>query len=128
MDGLLLDTHSLIWWLLGSDRLTTRAAAAIAEADPVCVSASSAWEIATKVRIGKLPDMAERMAGYRRDLQREGFRSLAIDQRHALCAGALPGRHGDPFDRILAAQALVEGLTVVTRDPAIANFGCKVLW
>ncbi|MEH3108284.1 MAG: type II toxin-antitoxin system VapC family toxin [Sphingomonas fennica] len=128
MDGLLLDTHSLIWWLLGNNRLSTRAAAAIAEADPIWVSASSAWEIATKVRIGKLPDMAERMAGYRRDLELEGFRTLAIDQRHALRAGALPGRHGDPFDRILAAQALIEGLTVVTRDPAIAKFGCKVLW
>lgn len=114
---------------MASPRLSAKAVGAIGDPETdVYVSAASAWEIATKVRLGKLQDMADRLAFYRRDLAADGFRTIVIGEDHALLAGSLPGKHGDPFDRLLAAQALVEDLVVVTRDPAIAGFGCKVLW
>ncbi len=126
---LLLDTHAVTWWLLDDPRLSRRAGAAIAAPESVVfVSAASAWEIATKVRLGKMPEMSAILHRYELDIAEERFRVLAIEQRHSLRAGSLAGPHGDPFDRMLAAQALSLDLTVVTRDAELAAFGCEVLW
>ena len=126
---LLLDTHTIVWWLLDDDRLSDTAATVIAAAESVVhVSAASAWEIATKVRLGKMPEMVGMLHRYELDIVEERFRVLDIEQRHALRAGTLVGAHGDPFDRMIAAQALLRELTVVTRDREIAAFGCEVLW
>lgn len=128
-ERLLLDTHSLVWWLLDDPRLSTLAAKAIAEPGAaIFVSAASAWEIATKVRLNKMPEMSGMLHRYELDLVEEGFRVAAVEQRHGLLAGSLPGAHGDPFDRMIAAQAMINELTVITRDAEIAAFGCKVLW
>lgn len=92
------------------------------------MSAASGWEIATKARLGKLPeagDVPENLAGY---LRKAGFLELSISMAHARLAGSLPGGHRDPFDRILAAQAQIEGLPVVTRDPEIAHLGASTVW
>lgn len=126
---LLLDTHAAIWWWLDSPRLGSRARQAIVENDqPVSVSAVSGIEIAIKFRIGKLAEFGDPMTRFPALMAVSRFSSLAITEAHALRAGLLPGEHRDPFDRLIAAQALIEGLTVVTRDSAFAAFGCKVLW
>jgi len=125
----LVDTHALIWWWDQNDRLTVRVRDVMADREnAVFVSAASAWEIGTKVRLGRLPSMAERIATFEADVTGDGFRHLPVLPSHGLGGGMLEGRHGDPFDRLIAAQALIEGLTVVTRDPEIAAFGCETLW
>ena len=126
---LLLDTHTVVWWLLADARLSAPARAVIADpANVVYVSAASAWEVATKVRLEKMPEMAAVISRYEADIEAEGFVPIPIEQRHSLHAGLLEGTHGDPFDRMIAAQALIQRLTVVTRDRAFHDFGCEVLW
>ena len=126
---MLLDTHAAIWWWLDSPRLGVRARAAIVAApEPVMVSAVAAIEIAIKFRIGKLPEFGDPLIRFPALMAANHFACLEIAQHHALRAGLLPGEHRDPFDRLIAAQALEENLTVVTRDPVFAAFGCKVLW
>lgn len=127
--ALLLDTHAAIWWWLDSVRLGGAARRAIIDDNlPVVVSVVSAIEIAIKYRIGKLPEFGDPQARYATLMANDRFAPLAVTQEHAIHAGLLPGDHRDPFDRLIAAQALIEGLTVVTRDPAFAAFGCDVLW
>src|SRR5574340_1213563 len=105
----LLDTHSLLWWLDGDRRLSRRARLCIAdETNVVLVSAASAWEIATKVRLGKLPGAVDVATNLSEIMAEQGFDGLSISVTHALRAGALPGPHRDPFDRMLIAQALTE--------------------
>lgn len=126
---LLLDTHALLWWLFDDERLGAGARAAIAEpANAVFVSAASAWEIATKHRLGKLPEAGDVPTELERYLREARFAALPVDLPHALAAGALPGPHRDPFDRVLIAQALAEKLVVVTRDEVFREYGAKVLW
>ena len=126
---LLLDTHTLLWWLADSPELPPRVRAKIADpAASVWVSAASAWEIATKVRLGKLDlDEAEARALETTVLE-EGFHLLPIQFRHALRSGQLASDHRDPFDRILAAQALEEDYTLVSRDPEMKRLGCRTVW
>ena len=125
----LLDTHTLLWWLDGDRRLSRRARHTIgAETTTVLVSAASAWEITTKVRIGKLPgamDVAADVAGC---LAQQRFDSLDITVLHAQRAGRLPGSHRDPFDRMLIAQAQIEDLTIVTNDRIFDTYGVSRLW
>lgn len=119
---LLLDTHVLIWWDEGA-RLAARAAGAIREADQVYVSAVSAWEIAIKASLGRL--VTERRVP---DVVAEsGFEELPVRLAHAEGAQTLAWHHRDPFDRMLAAQAIHEGLTLVTRDPIFGRYGVKTL-
>lgn len=126
---LLLDTHALLWWQTDDSRLSARARAAIAdEANEVFVSAASAWEIATKSRIGKLDDIPQAGARFDELVRADGFRHLAVDHRHALRAGGYPQEHRDPFDRMLAAQSELESLALVTVDPAFVGFGSRTLW
>ncbi len=126
---LLLDTHALLWWWKDAPQLGSTAKAAIAEpGNQVFVSAASGWEIATKVRKGQLPEFAGNLASFAEDAVRDGFELLDISARHGIAGGLLAGSHKDPFDRLIAAQALLEELVVVTRDAEIAAFGCEVIW
>lgn len=120
---LLLDTNALLWWLAG-EGLTGQAREAIADpANPVAVSAVSAWEISIKKALGKLaaPDDLEHQ------VQAGGFTPLPITIAHGIAAGQLGRHHDDPFDRMLIAQALAEGLTIVTRDKRFVDYGVALL-
>lgn len=126
---LLLDTHALLWWLDGDRKLPARVRRRIADAhSAIFVSAASAWEITTKWRIGKL-DGAEAVA---RDVNgavvKQGFTPLDISIRHAEHAGRLATDHRDPFDRILIAQAQLEGLPIATNDQVFDDFGVERFW
>ena len=126
---LLLDTHALLWWLAEPDRLSPVAHAAIAEpANRVHVSAASGWEIATKVRLGKLAVARELLDDLPGLLAAQGFQLLPITLFHGLHAGGYPMPHRDPFDRLLAAQAELSHLTLVSLDPALQAFPCRLLW
>lgn len=126
---LLLDTHALLWWLLDSPELGATARAAIADpAQRVLVSAASAWELATKQRIGKLPEAGDIVTNFSAYLRKQRFEPLPISAEHALAAGQLPGPHRDPFDRMLMAQAQIEGAAVVTTDPVFRDYGLAVVW
>ncbi len=121
---LLLDTHILLWWLADDARLPPEAHRGIADrATEVVISAATAWEIAVKRSAGRL-DAPDDLPGA---LARHGFDPLAITVEHALSAGSLPLHHGDPFDRMLIAQAHLEGLTLVTVDPTFAEYGVDLL-
>ncbi len=125
----LLDTHALLWWLSDDPALTTRARKIIAETkNVVFVSAASAWEIATKVRVGKLPTAADLAADWTGHLEREGFQMLAISGEHAVRAGLLPGTHKDPFDRMLIAQAQAENIPIVSNEALFDAYGVRRLW
>lgn len=121
--SLLLDTHALLWWLAG-DPIEPKASARIADpAVLVAVSAASVWEVGIKAALGKL-----RFDGsIAVEARRGGFESLAISFAHAELAGGLPQHHRDPFDRMLIAQAQLEKLTIVTRDPEFAAYDVEVL-
>lgn len=125
----LLDTHALIWWWLGDPSLSGPARSAMdADTNHLFVSAVSAYEIGNKVRRGQLPALRNPAEDFEHAVAQDGFTLLSVSAGHARHAGLMPGRHRDPFDRLIAAQALAEDLTVVTRDAEIAGFGCKVLW
>lgn len=121
---LLLDTHTLLWWLDEDPELQEDAQDAIRDPTSfVAVSAASVWEASIKEATGRLKvprDLVQQVVD-------EGFEPLPIDLRHARVAGALPLHHRDPFDRMLVAQAQLEGLTIVTRDPQIPSYGVAVL-
>jgi len=125
----LLDTHTLLWWLDGDRKLSRRARAVIgAEATVVFVSSASAWEIATKVRLGKLPGATEVAAELPAVVRQQDFTTLPISVVHALRAGNLPGPHRDPFDRMLIAQAQVDDLGLVSNEKAFDIYGVRRLW
>lgn len=122
--SLLLDTHVFLWWRENSPRLEADARRAIAESPAVFVSAASAWEVAIKVAAGKL-----RIPGPVDDaVEQSGFEKLAVGFRHAAATTILPPHHHDPFDRMLIAQALTEGLSLVTHDRVFARYGIPVIW
>ena len=126
---LLLDTHALLWWWKDDPRLSKRAVAAIAdEANTVMVSAASAWEIATKHRIGKLPGVETALRDFNELITADGFSHLAIAHSHANKAGTFDVEHRDPFDRMLASQAIIEGAVLVTDDAAMKMFQVKCFW
>jgi PIN domain nuclease of toxin-antitoxin system len=128
LTGYLLDTHSLLWWWTDVGRLSGAARAAIEADERIVVSTASIWEIAIKTASGKLEMIEDFQRDYRPLMASNDFEALAMTDDHALKAAFLPGRHRDPFDRMLAAQALIESLVVITRDPAFAAFGCTVIW
>lgn len=126
---LLLDTHAVLWWLENNPRLGRNAAHAIADPSNICrISAASVFEIETKHRLKKLGLPLPLLTGWETTLSAETWDILPIDLRHARHAARLTGGHGDPFDRLLAAQAEIEGLTLVTCDPAFVLFGTRTLW
>jgi PIN domain nuclease of toxin-antitoxin system len=125
----LLDTHALLWWLGDSDRLSRRAYAAIADTTgEVFVSVVSAFEIATKFQLGKLPeafDLVQDLGGW---LAGQGFLPLPLELKAALRAGLLPGPQRDPFDRLLIAQAMVHDLVLVSNEAVFDAYGVRRLW
>lgn len=119
----LLDTQVLIWSLLDDPRLSTEIRRAIAAAELVNSSAASIWEIAIKRAQGRLSvpdDLLDRA-------RRAGFEPLPISAEHGWLAGSLPRLHADPFDRVIVAQAITEGLTIATTDRRIIEYGVPVL-
>ena len=126
---LLLDTHALLWWATDDARLSPAAKGAMADPDnEVFVSAASAWEIATKHRLGKLDGVSGVTERFDEIVTADGFQHLAVGHLHALRAGGFKAEHRDPFDRMLAAQSELERMPLVTRDPAFVLFGTRTLW
>ena len=126
-DRIILDTHALLWWAADTKALSRKVRRLIEdEQTSVYVSAASAWEIATKVRLGKLKwDGSDSVESY---CIGQGFNLLPITFADAERAGSWPHDHGDPFDRMLAAQAENAGMLIATNDPKIRTFGVKTLW
>jgi PIN domain nuclease of toxin-antitoxin system len=121
--SLLLDTHVILWWLTDDLALSDEVKTRLDDEPDVYVSPASLWEVTIKQSIGKLSepiDVAE-------EIRDSGFRELPITFHHAIAAGRLPLIHRDPFDRMLVAQALCEGLTLVSRDPHIRRYDVALL-
>jgi PIN domain nuclease of toxin-antitoxin system len=121
--NLLLDTHVVLWWRADVERIARPVREAIASADVVFVSVASAWEIAIKQALGKvrLPE------SFATGVDRSGFARLTITFEHAAAAARLPRHHADPFDRMIVAQAIAEGLRLVSADPALTMYDADVL-
>ena len=120
---LLLDTQVLFWVLVEPHRLTPLATDIVGDpANQVYVSAATAWELSVKHTLGKLPVAGPVVAGYSAHLVTLRAEELAVTSAHALRAGSYRLHHRDPFDRLLAAQASLEGLTLVTQDQVFAAF------
>ena len=126
----LLDTHVMLWARTEPTRLGHRAREVIeSPASRLVVSAASAWEIATKHRLGRLPQADALLGAYSKHLDRLGANRLPVAEDHALLAGRLEWNHRDPFDRMLAAQAMIESLVLVTGDPTFSGCrGVPTLW
>ena len=130
-DGsLLLDTVAFIFWHADSPRLSAMARSALLEAPrrTVYVSAASAFEIATKVRLGKLTVPPAILHDFAYVVEGDGFRLVDVDAASAIRAGQIDGLHRDPFDRLIAAHALTLGAAVVTNDAAFTDLGVDVFW
>ena len=125
---LLLDTHTLLWWVANHPALSEAADQALNESsNEVFVSAASAWEVTTKARLGKLT--AGRLAqDFVTEVRRQGFVPLSITMDHGQRAGSLPGHHRDPFDRMLIAQAQAENLVLVSNEAIFERYGVQRLW
>ncbi|MBV8187421.1 MAG: type II toxin-antitoxin system VapC family toxin [Alphaproteobacteria bacterium] len=126
---LLLDTHAFLWWLAGDSRLTKLARSQIeAAGSDTFISAASAWEIATKYRLGKLPQAALVALDVASGIESQEFTPLPVSVLHGQAAGALPGPHRDPFDRMLVAQAMLEELVLVSNERLFDAYGVNRLW
>jgi len=130
---ILLDTHALLFALYEPERLSKSAVALIADGDnQLYVSSASAWEIATKHRLGKLDfpylDVRALLLQYGEHLKDLGALDLPVTSPHAILAGSFEAAHKDPFDRILAAQARLESLGIISKDRALDAFGVRRLW
>jgi len=126
----LLDTHVFFWALVAPDRLSNAAQSAIEDpASELIVSAVSAWELATKHRIGKLEAAGPIVLTYERQVADLGAQQLSVSTSHALLAGTLDWDHREPFDRLLAAQSMAEGMPLITKDSAFATLpGIHTIW
>jgi len=125
----LLDTHALLWWLSDDPSLSKRARTFVSQTEnAVIVSSACAWEIATKVRLGKLASAGELTGDFMGYLEREGFETLSISTQHAIRVGLLPGPHKDPFDRMLIAQAQAENLPVLSNDRVFDDYRVRRIW
>ncbi len=129
MIDVLLDTHALIWAIVKPARLSRVAAGIIHDVKSrIYVSAASAWEIATKVRLGKLNEADELVKSFEQVVPQAGYIFLPVDVNVALRAGRLVGVNGDPFDRMVAAQALAMDIPVISIDPKLDAFGIRRIW
>lgn len=127
--NILLDTHAFLWAIMQPGQLSPKVRRLLEDTETgVVVSAATAWEIATKFRLGKLPSAKLVIAEYEDAVIRLRARPLPISNAHALLAGTYVQTHRDPFDRILAAQSEIEELTLVSKDRALRQFGVKLLW
>lgn len=127
--NILLDTHAFLWAVMEPRKLSAKVRRLLEDqATGTVVSTASAWEIATKFRLGKLPGAAAVVADYAAAINGLQAQPLAIRDRHALLAGSLTQAHRDPFDRLLVAQAEIEGLALVSKDRTLREFGVNLLW
>lgn len=125
----LIDSHVLLWWLFDDPKLSSTARSIIREpTNNILVSSASAWEISTKYRLGKLPHAHEAVHDLPALLLRSRMEELPITIAHALAAGALPGPHRDPFDRMLIAQGQLETLPIVSNDTAFSQYQVSLIW
>lgn len=126
---LLLDTHVLIWFLAKPEKLPPSVVQAIVASDnQVFVSVITAWEIAVKRRLGKLEFDADFLAAFDERVAGLGYEPMSLTAAHVVRGIELDSPHKDPFDRLLAGQALVEGLTMVTADAAMRSIGVPLMW
>ena len=126
---ILLDTHAFLWWMAGNPRLAQAARRAVeADENDIVVSAASAWEIATKHRLGRLPEPDALASDIRAGIASQGFEDLPVSVADAERAGRLAGPVRDPFDRMLIAQALVHDLALVSNEKAFDRYGVNRLW
>jgi PIN domain nuclease of toxin-antitoxin system len=125
----LLDSHTLLWWILDDSSLPRKARETIADTDNLTiVSAASAWELAIKFRMGKLPRAADLVSNFSSEVDQEGFQLLAISADHGIRAGLLAGLHKDPFDRMLIAQAQAENTPIIRNEAVFETYGIRRLW
>lgn len=125
----LLDTHALLWWLDGDKQLSSDARDIIVNSDnDIYVSAASAREIATKFAKGRLPNAQLILPDFVGVTEQEGFVELPINSAHMVRSAMLPGEHRDPFDRILAAQAIIENMALISLDEKIPSLGVLTRW
>jgi PIN domain nuclease of toxin-antitoxin system len=125
----LLDSHALLWWWFDPDRLSGAVRDLLSDpATPVLVSAASGWELSLKHHQGTLPELSGTIDDLPGLLRADGFEALPISLAHGLRAGAYSQAHRDPFDRMLAAQAELDRLVLLTADPQLATFPCQTLW
>jgi PIN domain nuclease of toxin-antitoxin system len=125
---LLLDTHTLLWWVANDPALSVQADQLLNDSThEVFVSAASAWEATTKARLGKLA-AGPLVQNFAAEVRQQGFLALAITMEHAQRAGSLPGPHKDPFDRMLIAQAQAENLVLVSNESVFDRYGVQRLW
>jgi PIN domain nuclease of toxin-antitoxin system len=125
----LLDTHVLLWWLFGDRHLSRRATDLIADSsNRILVSSASAWEISIKHHLGKLSGADPIVRDLGEWMTKAGFEELPIFIGHAQKAGAWPQDHKDPFDRMLAAQSVIEDVPLISSDRALRTFGIQLLW
>lgn len=125
----LLDTHAFLWWITDDPRLSHRARAIIADDEnQLFLSVASAWEIAIKARLGRLEVPADLEGFIVAQLSRNRIEALPINLSHAPRIYTLPDHHRDPFDRLLVAQASVEGLPILTADPQLARYQVAIAW
>jgi PIN domain nuclease of toxin-antitoxin system len=126
---LLLDTHALLWSFNSDPSLSAEARRVIEDgSNEIFVSAASAWEIATKVRLGKLPTGYDLILDLNSYLMQLGFESLSVSTKHAVRAGMLPGGHRDPFDRMLIAQSQTEDLPIISNDRTFDHYHVHRIW
>jgi PIN domain nuclease of toxin-antitoxin system len=126
---LLVDTQAFLWWVDGASKLSRKARRAVADPGNECLfSLASCWEMAIKLSLGKLRLDEPIDTFVPAQLSANQFSLLEISFRHTARVAKLPFRHRDPFDRLLVAQALEDGLTVVTSDPVLTKYGVKRLW
>jgi PIN domain nuclease of toxin-antitoxin system len=121
---ILLDTHIFLWLVSGSRQLTSQAKEWIEGADKVFISSASIWEVAVKVRLGKLNADPEELI---EEMAKNGFEELPVFARHAKAVAKLPLHHTDPFDRLLIAQAIAEPLRLLTADTGLSPYSPLVL-
>ena len=125
---LLLDTHIFLWWLFDDPRLPQQIRGVVSDPDnQVFVSSASVWEIATKYRLGKLPEAEKVAKNVSIWIEKAGFQSLAISPEHAQLAGDWELPHRDPFDRMLAAQAKLEKMCLASVDKELAKFPIQIM-
>ena len=126
---ILLDTHAFLWWLAGSERLSGAARNVISNPEnDILISAASAWEIATKHRLGRLPGAEAVVHDVVGCIVSQGFQELPITARHGERAGRLPGPHRDPFDRMLIAQAMTFDFPLVSIETLFDRYGVNRIW
>lgn len=125
----LLDTHVFLWWITDDERLSPRARQVMVEGrNTLVLSAASGWEMAIKAQLGRLSVAGDFASFLSEQLALNGIDTLPVTMAHALHVYELPAHHRDPFDRLLVAQALLEGIPIVTADPEIARYPVEVIW